>query len=478
MLNFVDRIAMGILVTFMTNMGAAWATATPDLGDRGCQAADAASFSHCVERAMYGEVDRIVVTGVIQCGHDLTCGAVLIGVDRPFAIIGGTAGAGFARAADNRASFGLRFENSSGPIMVRGLRFNMGRSAVHGSPGAPWTDPDCPTPDACPQEAISIVGSSHVLVDQVDVADAPRFGISMVGSSGITIRRSTFSRCGLHGIWIASQPASRGLHIENNQFLDIRSNGAMLSGSPPDAGDPLGMNTVTGNLFDHDHNAAVYYACGPTGHGPCAGGELDIEHDSHSWLVADNEFRHGVLDEDPSLTRDLRITGVEVAPADVHAVAIEHNYFHDLTAGAIAIDSPSIAPEVRVVDNTFDGLGGREPAIGEVDRLGESHGNHPGAQGGGGWVRPEGRLTWTMCRSNSAQSCGAIIRWRGQAGASQLRVIVDGAKVFARSSPAGGEQAAPWLGPRPVRFDLYAGATLLDTISLWADAASQVREQL
>ena len=81
----------------------------------------------------------------------------------------------------------------------------------------------------------------------------------------------------------------------------------MLSGLPPDASDPLGTNTVTGNLFEHNHNAAVYHVCGPSGHGPCADGQLDMEQGSNSFLIADNEFRYGVLDEDPSLARDYRI---------------------------------------------------------------------------------------------------------------------------------------------------------------------------
>jgi SAM-dependent methyltransferase len=191
----------------------------------------------------------------------------------------------------------------------------------------------------------------NVLMDQVEINDAVRFGISIVGSSGITIRRSTFSRAGLHGIWVSPQPASRGLHIENNRFVGIRSNGAMLSALPPDGGDPLVVNTVTVNLFDHDHNAAAYHVCGASGHDPCPGGELDIEQHSDSFLIADNEFRHGALDEDPSLGDDLHIAVVEVAPLDIHAITVEHNFFHKMSSGAVAIDSPSVAPEVRMADN-------------------------------------------------------------------------------------------------------------------------------
>ncbi|PWT72605.1 MAG: hypothetical protein C5B59_15325 [Bacteroidetes bacterium] len=433
--------------------------------DRSCQAADQPSFLQCASEARQGGIDRIIINGTIDCGRNLACGGILIGINRSFEVTGGTADAGFSRAAENHASFGISIRNSSGPIVVRGLKFNMARRAPRGQPGAIWVDPDCPTPDDCPQEAIGIIHSNNVLVDRIQVLDAPRFGISIFDSYSITIRRSLFVRSGLHGIWVAAQPASRGLHVENNQFIDIRSNGAMLSVLPPDATDPLGENTVTGNVFDHNHNAAVYHVCGPTGHDPCAGGQLDIERHSARFLIADNDFRHGVMDEDPSLARDFRVTGIEIAPLEVQDIVIRHNYFHDLSSGAITSDSPIAARALRVLDNAFGRLGTGVAEINHAELVAENRGNHSDSTGDQ-WRRPAGSLSWTPCRPDDGQKCAAVIRWESDIRDMSLRLILNGSHLFAKSAPARGERVFELPRSQPTRLDLYAGGTLLDTIEI------------
>ena len=466
--------SLGMLLTIAT---AGPAAAVPEWTERSCYAADSPTFSICVDRATRGKVDHLVLMGRIQCDRELPCGYVLRGISRPLTIVGGVAEAGFSRAADGGSGFGLRIEKSSGPIVVRGLQFSMGRSAAQGIAREIWTDPSCPARDSCPEAAITIAESTDVLIDQVQIIDAKRFGIAIVGVSSLTIRRSTFVRSGLHGIWVAKTPASRGLHIENDQFIDIRSNAAMLSGLAPDASDPLRTNTVTGNLFEHNHNAAVYHACGPSGNEPCAGSQLVIVQQSDSFLIADNEFRHGILDEDLSMVRDFRVAGVEIAPAYVHNVTIRHNYFYDLSAGAITVDSPAVASELRVVDNVFRHVGGRDPEIGEVGRAGENHGNCQVTAPGCVWERPIDRLGWEPCILKGNRECSAIIEWHGQRVKALPRVIIDSRRVFVQSNVADGERIASWTGAVPIRFDLYAGATLLDTLRLGIDRGLRVLKQ-
>ena len=455
--------ALAFVSVFSTGVSLALgASSSPE---RRCQAADAAVFGHCVDLANHEEVDLIVVTSQIRCGPASPCKYLLRGIIHPFAIIGGTEEAGFSQEADSGASFGLRIEKASGPIVIRGLQFDMGRSATRGMPGEIWTDMACPMSSSCPSEAIAIVDSANVLVDQVKIENAKLFGIAIVGSSNITIRRSAFLRSDLHGIWVARTPASRGLHVENNQFIDIRSNGAMLSGAPPDNSDTLGTNTITGNLFDHDHYAAVYHVCGPSGHDPCAGGELIIEQQSKSFMIADNEFRHGVLDEDPSLARVIRVSGIEVAPAGVYSVMIRHNYFHNLSAGAVSVDAPTVAPQLKVIDNTFEYVGGLDAAIGEARALGENLGNCQSEPAHCEWARPTGRLVWVTCGPTGAQESSATVRWNAQNIGLPMRIIADGRRVLLQlDSVIGRDQIGPQTSLDSLRLDLYSGATLLDTV--------------
>jgi Right handed beta helix region len=439
------------------------ATAAPV---RSCEASDAAGFAQCLTSANAGQIDRIVVTGRIDCPASAACAFVLRPVG-PLTVVGLTSDAGFVRTPDSSLPYGLRIEHAAGPVVIRNLEFDMGRSAFHGPPGQIWTDDACPTRTSCPEAAIAIVGSTDVLVDQVQVLDAKRFAISIVGSSHVTIRRSTFTRSALHAIWVAQQPASRGLHIENNLFVDTRSNAAMLSGAAPDASDPLVMNTVTGNVFDHNHNAAVYHVCGPSGHDPCAGGQLDIERHSDAFLVADNEFRHGILDEDPSLAKDYRVSGVEIAPVAVHDVTIRHNWFHDLTAPAVSVDSPTAAPELRITDNAFDHVGGHGAPIDQAGKVREAHDNctvdpqtvmaregGPSTSSSCPWTRPTGRL----------ELSGGTLRWHVQHANQPIRLIADGKRILAYSSAGDGDCTIPQN--QPTRIDLYARATLLDTMDM------------
>jgi hypothetical protein len=437
------------------------------VGERTCKAANAADFLGCLSRANHGDVDRVAVTDMILCTAASPCGFVVSNVQRPLQIAGDRPGAGFSRAPDDRGKFELRIANTSGPIEISNLRFDMGRSAARGKPGEIWTDPACPSVDSCPSEALAIVNSSNVLIDRVEIDDAKLFGIGIVGSSEVTIRRSTFLRSGRHGIWVARAPVSQGLHIENSRFMDIRSNAVMLSGIVPPAGDPLGANTVTGNLFDHNHNAAVYHSCGATGHEPCAGGQIAIEHGSEAFVIADNEIRHGILDEDPSLREDFHVNGVEVAPDDIRSLKIIHNYFHDLSAGAIAIDSPRVAPQVSVIDNIFERLSARDPAIGEADLVAEQQGNCEAAQTLCPWSRPTGHLEGAACADGSC----VTLRWSSHAAHGPLRILENQHSVVASPNSAEGEQTIGATSETPARYDLYFRSTLLDTI----DAASPIK---
>lgn len=466
---WLGRSGRGILAAVILSIGLITlmkptsSAAIPPPPERMCSASDVAGFARCIDRADRGEVDRIVVAAEIRCGHDLPCGFVLRGITRPLAVVGSGPEAGFSRAADSRAGFGLRIEDSTGPIVIRGLRFDMGRSAARGAPGELWTDPACPARRDCPDEAIAIIRSRDVLVDQVEILDAKTFGIGIVGSTNVTIRRSGFVRSGVHGIWVMRNPASRGLHIENNRFIDIRSNAAMLSALPPEANDPLAANTVTGNVFDHNHNAALYRGCGRSGHDPCAGGQLDIEQQSHGFLIADNEFRHAALDEDPSLARDYRVAGVETAGSDIQDLTIRHNYFHDLSAGAVAGVSAEIAPQVQVIDNAIEAIGTRDAAISEVARLRAHGGNCEDRLDGCRWVRPAGHLDWMPCRAGDPAECRGSVRWRTQAARMPLRLVVDGRQVVELGERDGDQRLTI---DATGRIDLYADATLLDTIVL------------
>lgn len=431
--------------------------------NRTCTATTASEFRDCVRRADAGQLDRIDVASRIACSREQRCDFVFDRLTRPLEITGTVAGAGFYRPAAAGPAYGLTVLQTSVPVLIRGLVFDQGPNIDIGAPGAVWHDPACPKETDCPDASISIRQSSHVLIEQSQFIDAKHMGISIFGSSDITIRASLFLHSGVHGIWLGVQP-SRGVHIENNVFKDNRSNAVMFAGEAPGPSDPLGMNTITGNTFIHNHNAALYHGCGRNGHDPCGGGQLDIEQHSDAVLIADNRFEDGRLDEDPSLVSDYLVAGIEIAPRFVTNVVIRHNLFRHLTSVPIAIDALQEAGAVKAVDNVLT-----EPRTLPLqfgNQMAADHGNCLSGTSGCRFSLPHGTIHVgsVACGPQPVRQCTATARWRSST-AEGLRIIVSGSNSK-QSLPAtaGSKRVAFTAAERLMRVDLYADDLLLSSV--------------
>jgi hypothetical protein len=132
-----------------------------------------------------------------------------------------------------------------------------------------------------------------------------------------------------------------------------------VAAPPPDRG--CRYNTIAGNLLNHNHYAAHFHVCGPTGHRPCGGGQLDIEKHSSRVLVFGNRILNGRIDEDTSIDPLPRVGGIEIGPTDVHEVLIVNNQISDMTSHGVGLNWPVVdVDSIWVRDNKIDRVGGHE----------------------------------------------------------------------------------------------------------------------
>lgn len=427
-----------------------------------CEAKNADALQRCVELAGGQGVDRIEVTGRISCGRYNPCRFVLREIARPLVIIGTSPDAGFYRELDAGPAFGVRILDSKGPIVVRNLTFDEGPNSAMGAPGQVWTNATCPRAADCPEASLEIGRSENILVDHCRFLSAKNMALEIGGSSNITVRRSHFSHSWIHGIWLARHPASRGVHVENNVFEDIRSNAIMFSGRRPSDDEAINMNTITGNVFRHNHSAAVYHSCGVSHWDPCPGGQLDIEQQSESLMVADNIFIDGKLDEDKTLENEYLVSGVEVAPVFISGIVIFHNYFSKLTGSAVAIDSADAARDTQLVDNVFPVS--PVPQVAHASALKLDTGNCAGDTNSCRFAVPTGNLELGQASSKVTSTGCVAIEWRASNFRAPLIMIADGLRRIEVKNQERG-QLAPVCWDAWVRgIDLYSAYTLVASL--------------
>jgi hypothetical protein len=321
-----------------------------------CLAGNVNTFANCVAEANRGQVNRIEVTALIVCDGPTGCEFGLHGIDHALAVVGTNpaGGAGFRRTVGAQSHYGLRIADSSGPLTISDLVFDEGPNIPVGAPGEVWSNAACYTSEGCHGAALAIDRSAHIIVERTTFADSKFIAVTIAGSTDVTIRQARFLRSWLHGVWLSASALSSGIRVQGSEFVDVRSNAIMFSGSAPNAASGCGYNLIVGNLFRHNHRATHYHACGSDGHQPCGGGQIDIEQHSDHVLIAGNRIVDGRIDEDPSLRGQHGVTGIEVAVSDIRNVVIAGNEFLDLSGPAIVLDRPggNVAP-IAVIGNRY-----------------------------------------------------------------------------------------------------------------------------
>jgi len=342
-----------------------------------CSAGDTTALAQCVARAEHAQSGiSVMITGDIDCMGAESCDFRFQHVAGPLTVRGASSvhPSVIRREPRYGGPVGITIDHSLGPVTISNLVIDEGPNRASGAPGAVWTDAACPAKALCQGSAFTILYSRHVTVDNVEALNGKPMGIELRADAEVSITHSTFVGNWLHGIWVAREPTSSGLHIEQNVFKDNRASAVEFIAAPPGPRSSAHWNTIRDNLFRHNTFASVYHVCGPMHDAPCGGGQLVIEQPSTAVLVERNDISDGVADEDPTLESRIPISGIEVAPSHVWDVLMIRNRIHDLTGSAIAIDSPDkTVGRLYAIDNCFRHVA--TPALLGAQYLAENAGN-------------------------------------------------------------------------------------------------------
>lgn len=434
-----------------------------------CSASDVNSLRACFTAVQSKSTRIIEITTLIKCDTPGQCSFSLSNLSGPITIRGASGNlstnpVGISRSVDFNSDL-LNFNSIQGGLMIRNLILQDSANVPKLQTNQAATNAACSS--SCSSNQISLTNTQNIMIDNVQFIEAKNMGIALNNYvQGLWVRNSTFKHNWVHGIWSASNDTNSGIHIENNEFIDNRSNGIMFAGVAPSSSDPLGSNTISGNHFRHNHNAALYYVCG----GPCGGGQIVIEQHSYKVIIENNYFEYGRLDEDPSLKGYL-VAGIEIAPTSVSNVTIKNNYFRDLSSQAISIDDPGSLPpptQISANSNVYDNV--LTPEVLNPQYLSSNSKNCNLNSGPcDPWVRPIGWISSTPnpCKLVNG-ACTQTISWGSSQNNNYLTVFAQ-ANLFSSSGSTGGTQQANWISASAVGMDLYVGVTLLGSVLVYGN---------
>jgi hypothetical protein len=409
---------------------------------RTCTATDAPSYRACVAQVGANAVDIVQVAGTISCGPTDDCGGTIVSPSRPIVIVGVPAGSGFHRTG----GYGKSLIDISGAndLTIADLHIDEEQT----------TTCDVALPGSC-ADSIFVHNSTGVHVSNVVAEWGKHIGMSFSQVNGLTVRGSTFRGSAVDGLWmdhVSADLDSTDVHIENNLFVDVHSNGLHFAAR----GTVDRPSTVAGNTFQHNHWDTVYSVCGPMGNQPCAGGQFDVEAYSDQVVIQDNTIIAGRIEPHP----ELGTTGIEFAPPtfDLMNIVVVHNDIHDNSGwGIIADGDYTTAANITLTDNRL-----YNDRFGDIVFTGSiESGNCTMASCA--FTLPTGTLS-AQPQSCAPAACTTTLTWSTSAAVGvQLR---SGRTVVATA--ASGSQAVTLAAPGIV--DLYAGPTLLATVTVTAAA--------
>jgi hypothetical protein len=333
-----------------------------------CLAQDARSLLACLQSANGGAYDRILISGPIACSGPKACAATVYQRQRPLVIAGDAArDAGLFRTDDSDYAL-LAIANSSN-VTVRDLQFadppNLSDYA-HPTPLLTASNPPCPIDGGSCAPTIWMGNSDHVTFEGVTVLNSRWVAMQLGPGSDVTVSRSRFLSFWLLGLQLID---AADASVKDNVFQDGRNNALIVSGSDIE---------ISGNVFDHDHNAAAWWVSADL-HQPSSGGLVYFYNHLHRVNFHDNEIRNARFDDqiDPAVALGswgLETWGVEMDYAgdlgqatDMSSIRIADNSFHDLKGGAIFLpleyaNDPALGITIErnifhnCVDDPFTGI--------------------------------------------------------------------------------------------------------------------------
>lgn len=370
----------------------------------------------------------------------------------------------------------------------------------------------------CVAMSLNLSDAHDVVIAGDTFIGAKDRAIRIDASSHIIVRDSTIDGAFVYAIW--ADPTSSGIHIENNTFSHNRSNAVFVAGMAPGSDDPFAgsafaapYNTVTGNYFVDNSNTGLDFVGSAldqsiTGSdGEIYGaGQLYVAEGAWSYYVENNEFADGGDRSTIAYAEHAFVRGIEIPHVSVAGLQIRNNYIHDQSDVGIVIGHGSGSPadtRIAIQDNVFANNDTENQQLSEISNewylLSAANGSGTlisGAEYGSAYfeesqtagyaddaancvepapscafappsyfgampvVATPGIITATPCSLQGSASCTSTIAWGSGAAYSSYSVILDDAKLFAKTAGAA-SQTADFISSTPHCFDLYASYTLV-----------------
>ena len=297
-----------------------------------CSASDLAAWKNCVAKVANGKVNRINVTGVINCA-DQNCFLSVTSVPQ-FKIIANDQAA-FVRTGG--FEFPLFKFTSVNSIVVTGVKvFETKNKAVQPQPGAEELNSICLTTSTGKCSAtLEVYKAQSVEVTHSYFQNGKVFNALFWGVDDLKIDQSRFDEAFLFGIWGAE---NKLITLTKSVFQRNRSNAFLIDFTATQ------QALVSQNIFDQNHHATAFHVCGASGTEPCPGGQIDLVQQSQNITITGNSFFNSGLsgefpeDRNPSLI----ITGVEFEPhtKTISNVKIDSNYYENNNSGLFYLNLP------------------------------------------------------------------------------------------------------------------------------------------
>jgi hypothetical protein len=419
--------------------GAALPGYTPLAGaPRSCDITDIASLKRCVaERDKY---DQLSLQRDVSCTSASDCcgagNAPLIQLDNVSRRVFDGNGHTIRRGAGTLACNAIRVGKSD-DVVIRNLTIDEGERA-----------PPCELAmKGCP-ETILVTNSKQVRIDNTHIYFGKGYVVNAWGTDGFAFVRSSLSESGIIGLYVGhfKFAPSKNVVIAESVMARSRANGIALQGAYSD--DPRAPVLVIGNFLNRNHWHGLWPVPNVVG-GITTGGEMLVA-DGSNVRVAGNIIGDAACEN--CVPRGQSVTGIEFAdvgpaPAGVHGLEIDDNYFYNGFNSAIVQNGGSIATDLVIDDNRVDGYD-------QLDRV-----LAPGARGRA--LPPENNpgLAQAGAVTYEAARLGASGRHR----TARLPAAYPGAQVEAvfALSPSPRPGASPW----PLLDCRRAGAAPDDFVS-------------
>jgi hypothetical protein len=309
------------------------------------------SWKDCLQQAHLKQINRINVTGLINC-LDSSCALSVSGVSQ-FKIMGSGEGAFNRTGGFDAPLFKFTSVNS---IVVSGIKvFEIANKPIQLQPGQEEVNAVCLNlPNQKCASTLEIYESYKVQVSQSYFENGKVFNAIFWKIEDLQVQQSRFDHAFLFGIW---GEGNKKISITNSIFHKNRSNAFLMGFTETENA------IIRYNIFDNNHHATAFHVCGPNRNEPCPGGQIDLVKKVQSTIIEKNRFLNSKLSGEfpEDVNPNLLITGIEFEPyeSSIQNTHINSNYYQDLSSGIFYVNMPhpqnpdTFRSDIKVVGNNY-----------------------------------------------------------------------------------------------------------------------------